>query len=115
MKILLENEDAKKYNYKSIALGNTSNPYFDLRAGLKYGTKTIYPGITGVFTTYPETYTCPEATGGMCNIEWEITRHSGTATSYHIILFSEDGPLYELVTGNCCLGVPQLPSTLRSN
>src|SRR5690625_5779453 len=61
MKIFVEIDDANEYKYKIIPLGDTSNPYFDLRAGLKYGTKTIYPGITGVFTTYPETYTCPEA------------------------------------------------------
>src|SRR5690625_1415018 len=46
MKIFVEIDDANEYKYKIIPLGDTSNPYFDLRAGLKYGTKTIYPGIT---------------------------------------------------------------------
>src|SRR5699024_10844781 len=112
VKILVEIDDANEYKYKVIPLGDTSNPYLTLRVGLKYGTKWIYTGITDVFTTYVETYTCPESTGGMCDIEWEIIRHSGTATSYHILLLPEDGPLYELVTGNFLLGDPPLPRTV---
>jgi len=115
VKILVEIDDANEYKYKVIPLGDTSNPYLTLRVGLKYGTKWIYTGITDVFTTYVETYTCPESTGGMCDIEWEIIRHSGTATSYHILLLPEDGPLYELVTGNFLLGDPPLPRTVNSN
>ena len=92
-KFLWEIDDANEYKYKIIPLGDTSHAEFDLKAGLKYGTKTIYPGITGIFTTYPETYTCPEPTFGNCEIELCTRKLGGDATGYTIVIFENDIPL----------------------
>src|SRR5690625_1126184 len=89
VKIFVEIDDANEYKYKIIPLGDVSNPKFYFQVGLKYGSLWVY-NIDGEYTTQPFNYTCPEPTGGMCEVEWTITKYAGSATHYEVYMIPTD-------------------------
>ncbi|MBY5956956.1 hypothetical protein KUV50_02335 [Membranicola marinus] len=102
-KITVVIDDADSYQYKVTPLGDTSNVDMSLKAGLKFGTKTIFPGIIGSYISTSRTYTCPTPTGGICEINICTDKIWGNATGY-LVFVRENGTLidyYPIDNGKC--------------
>src|SRR5690625_588222 len=112
-KFLWEIDDANEYKYKIIPLGDTSNTELYFQVGLKYGSVWVY-NIYGTYTTQPFNYTCPEPTGGICEVEWTITQYAGSATHYDVIFWPTSGPFTNYEGGTLYPGTP-LTKTINSN
>lgn len=112
-KFLIEIDDANEYKYKVVPLGDDSNPNLSLKVGLKYGTKWVF-NVFDVLMTQPFNYTCPESTGGLCEIEWEITKIAGSATKYEVLFLPTSGPPTNFVSDIVYPGIP-LNKTVNSN